>query len=62
MLRVPPLVVTAISSVPGAAARRADCMMAVVTVGELFGLMTMIFTGSAPPQCLPPIFARRGSS
>src|SRR6266700_2537688 len=50
MLRVPPLVVTAMSSVPGAAARCADSMMAPVTVGELFGLMTMIFTDRFLPD------------
>src|SRR5256885_12188444 len=52
MLRVPPFVVTATSSVPAAAARRADSMMAPVTVSELFGLITMIFT--APIVPLPP--------
>ena len=44
MFRVPPLVVTATSSVAGDAARRADCMIAPVTVSELLGLMTRIFT------------------
>src|SRR5262245_14559724 len=61
MLRVPPLVVTATSSVPGAAARCADSMMAPVTVGELFGLITMIFTVRSPGSDLPAaIFARPG--
>src|SRR5712692_704411 len=46
MLRVPPLVVTATSSVPGDAPRCADSMMAPVTVSELFGLITMILTAS----------------
>src|SRR5262250_242819 len=58
MLRVPPLVVTAMSSVPGAAARCADSMMAPVTVGELFGLMTMIFTD----RFLPVPMSASGSS
>src|SRR5262245_47326894 len=44
MLRVPPLVVTATSSVPADAARRAESMMAPVTVSELFGLITISFT------------------
>jgi hypothetical protein len=62
MLRVPPLVVTAMSSVPGAAARCADSMIAPVTVGELFGLMTMMFTVSVPlgAELPAPIFARLG--
>src|SRR5713101_232813 len=50
MFRVPPLVVTATSSVPAAAARRADSMMAPVTVSALFGLITMIFTAPLPPS------------
>jgi hypothetical protein len=44
MLRVPPFVVTGTSSVPGDAARCADCMIAPVTVSELFGLTTSSFT------------------
>src|SRR5215472_5398603 len=51
MLRVPPLVVTATRSVPGDAARRAESMMAPVTVSELFGLITMSFTASIVAQC-----------
>ena len=31
-----------------------------VRLGELFGLMTMIFTVRLLPRCLQPIFARRG--
>src|SRR5262249_39058702 len=53
MLRVPPLVVTPISSVPGPAARRADSMT--VPVSELFGLPTRIFTPVVLPF-LPQIF------
>src|SRR5881628_2479366 len=43
MLRVPPLVVMPISSVPAAAARRADSMIWAVTASELFGLTTRSF-------------------
>src|SRR3989441_8166544 len=53
MLRVPPLVVTATSAVPGDAPRCADSMMAPVTVSELFGLITMIFTASPPSRATP---------
>src|ERR671931_7823 len=53
MLRVPPLVVTATSSVPGDAPRRADAMMAAVTVSELLGLTTRSFTGLLPVSLVP---------
>src|SRR5437870_3065473 len=43
MFRVPPLVVTPTSSVPGEAPRRADSMMAPVTVSELLGLTIISF-------------------
>src|SRR6266536_1755872 len=57
MFRVPPFVVTGTSSVPGAAARRADSMIAPVTVSELFGLTTMIFTAHAPSDGFPALWA-----
>jgi hypothetical protein len=49
-LRVPPFVVTAMSSVPGDAARRAESMIDPVTVSELFGLITISFTSVSLPS------------
>src|SRR5215472_7137616 len=63
MFRVPPLVVMATSSVPAAAPRRADSMMAPVTVSELFGLTTISFMllsdGSARGIATPARRTRR---
>src|SRR2546426_7902595 len=54
MFRVPPLVVTGTSSVPGEAPRRADSMIAPVTVSELWGLTIISFMATSLSGAMVP--------